>query len=197
MHIFRHPARKLLDGRQCMAKKATKGARGSGTIRQRSDGTWEGRFTTGRDPKTGKQLQRSVYGKTQKEVAQKLRQITAEIDEGTYHEPCRMTVGEWMDIWLSDYTGNVKVMSRENYKSHIKNHIKPEIGSVKLSALTLTIIQNFCNGLSKGEKPQSAKTIKDVHGILRHALDRAVRLGYIKTNPSYIPVIDITSLYSS
>ena len=113
-----------------MAKKTTKGARGNGTIRQRSNGTWEARFTVGRDPGTGKQVQRSIYGKTQKEVAQKLRQITSEIDEGTYKEPCHYTVSEWMDIWLSEYTGNVKVLTFECYKSHIENHIKPDIGSV-------------------------------------------------------------------
>ena len=49
----------------------TKNAKGSGTIRKRSDGRWEARYTTGIDPKTGKQTQKSVYGKTQKEVRQK------------------------------------------------------------------------------------------------------------------------------
>ena len=49
-------------------KSNTKNAKGSGTIRKRSDGRWEARYTTGIDPKTGKQTQKSVYGKTQKEV---------------------------------------------------------------------------------------------------------------------------------
>ena len=53
-------------------KSNTKNAKGSGTIRKRSDGRWEARYTTGIDPKTGKQTQKSVYGKTQKEVRQKL-----------------------------------------------------------------------------------------------------------------------------
>ena len=56
-----------------MPRKATRNAPGSGTIRQRKDGTWEARFTVGRDPGTGRQLQKSVYGKTRQEVAQKLR----------------------------------------------------------------------------------------------------------------------------
>ena len=61
-------------------KSNTKNAKGSGTIRKRSDGRWEARYTTGIDPKTGKQTQKSVYGKTQKEVRQKLTEVTAEID---------------------------------------------------------------------------------------------------------------------
>ena len=80
-----------------MTTKATKNAKGGGTIRKRSDGRWEARYTLGIDPKTGKQIQKSVYGKTQKEVRQKLTAITAEIDDGTYMEPCRMTLDEWLD----------------------------------------------------------------------------------------------------
>ena len=55
-----------------MATRKTKGAKGGGTIRQRPDGRWEARYTLGIDPGTGKQIQKSVYGKTQKEERQKL-----------------------------------------------------------------------------------------------------------------------------
>ena len=167
-----------------MAKKATKGARGSGTIRQRSDGTWEGRFTTGRDPRTGKQVQRSVYGKTQKEVAQKLRQVTVEIDEGTYHEPCHMTVGEWLDIWVEEYTNNVKELTLAAYRTQVRLHIKPALGTIKLTALTTVNVQAFCNSLSRGKKPLAPKTVKNIHGILHKALSKAVVLGFIRFNPA-------------
>ena len=42
-----------------------KRANGEGNIRQRKDGTWEARVTTGRDPGTGKLIRKSYYGKTQ------------------------------------------------------------------------------------------------------------------------------------
>ena len=61
-----------------MAKK--RGANGGGSIQQRKDGTWEGRFTVGYDPATGKQIQRSYYGKTQSEVRKKLSSVTHEVD---------------------------------------------------------------------------------------------------------------------
>ena len=89
-------------------KKTTKNAKGAGTIRKRSDGRWEARYSMGFDPKTGKQIQRSVYGTTQKEVRQKLARITTEIDEGSYVEPSTMKVSEWLQIWLRDYIGNGK-----------------------------------------------------------------------------------------
>ena len=55
---------------------------------------WEARYSNGFDPGTGKQIQKSISGKTQKEVAQKLKAVTAAIDEGTYVAPCKMTVGQ-------------------------------------------------------------------------------------------------------
>ena len=77
-----------------MTTKATKNAKGGGTIRKRSDGRWEARYTLGIDPKTGKQIQKSVYGKTQKGVRQKLTAITAEIDDGTYMDIPRLKTAE-------------------------------------------------------------------------------------------------------
>ena len=49
-----------------------KSASGSGSIRQRKDGTWEGRYSAGYDPGTGNRIRKSVYAPTQKEVRQKL-----------------------------------------------------------------------------------------------------------------------------
>ena len=96
-------------------KSNTRAAQGAGTIRQRKDGRWEARYTVGRDPGTGKQVQRSVYGATQQEVRKKLAQLTAALDAGTYKEPCKMTVGQWLDIWSADYLGGVKPFTVRSY----------------------------------------------------------------------------------
>ena len=89
----------------------TKGAKGGGTIRQRPDGRWEARYTLGIDPGTGKQIQKSVYGKTQREVRQKLTAITAEIDNGTFTQEDKTTVEQWLNIWLDEYMGDKKCSS--------------------------------------------------------------------------------------
>ena len=106
--------------------KSKKSASGAGNIRKKTvtkNGKpytyWEARFTVGYDPGTGKQIQRSITGKTQKEVAQKLREITAEIDQGTYQEPCKMTLSEWLDIWLKEYVRDVKPKTMESYECQI------------------------------------------------------------------------------
>ena len=170
-----------------LATRKTKGAKGGGTIRQRPDGRWEARYTLGIDPGTGKQIQKSVYGKTQKEVRQKLTAITAEIDDGTYMEPCRMTLDEWLDIWLRDYLTGVKPSTAYLYQRQAKLYIRPALGSVRLDRLEPHTIQRFYNSLHEerdGKPPLSAKSIKNIHGILHKALQQAVLLNYLRTNPT-------------
>ena len=168
-------------------KSNTRAAQGAGTIRQRKDGRWEARYTVGRDPGTGKQVQRSVYGATQQEGRKKLAQLTAALDAGTYKEPCKMTVGQWLDIWSADYLGGVKPFTVRSYSDQIRNHIKPALGSVKLEALNAHTIQAFYNSLGaerEGKPGLSPKTVKNVHGVLHKALQQAVALGYLRFNPS-------------
>ena len=170
-----------------MTTRKTKGAKGGGTIRQRPDGRWEARYTLGIDPGTGKQIQKSVYGKTQKEVRQKLTAITAEIDSGTYQEPCKMTVNEWLDIWLKDYQIGVKDSTAYLYERQAKLYLRPALGNIPLETLKAHTVQRLYNSLSQehdGQPALSAKTIKNIHGVLHKALQQAVLLNYIRYNPT-------------
>lgn len=167
---------------------AKKNARGAGTIRQRKDGRWEARYTVGRDPGTGKQIQKSIYGKTQQEVRQKLQAVTSSIDTGTYIEPMHLTVGQWGDIWIKEYCGNVKAGTIKVYRSYLKNHIKPAIGHIKLQNLGGHAIQTFYNALSRGDTSTgnkiTARTIEGIHNVLHSLLEQAVILGYLHNNPT-------------
>ena len=179
-----------------MPRKKTMGraANGNGTIRKKTvtkNGTeythWEARCTVGYDPGTGKQLQKSITGKTQKEAAQKLKQMSLDVDNGTYQEPSKMTVGEWLDIWLETYLGGVRPYTVLNYTQHVNNHIKPALGKVRLDKLNTHTIQQFYNelGTAHGDKPGlSPKTIKCVHGIFHKALQQAIAIGYLHSNPT-------------
>ena len=171
-----------------MTTRKTKGAKGGGTIRQRPDGRWEARYTLGIDPGTGKQIQKSVYGKTQKEVAQNLRQITAEIDAKTYVAPCKLSISEWMSIWAQDYLVGVKASTAYLYRRTIELYIDPHLGHIRLDALNAHAVQHFYNELAKPSKPDaaplSAKSIKNIHGVLHKALQQAVLLNYIRYNPT-------------
>lgn len=165
-----------------MTTKATKNAKGGGTIRKRSDGRWEARYTLGIDPKTGKQIQKSVYGKTQKEVRQKLTAITAEIDDGTYMDIPRLKTADWLNTWVTEYIGNVKASTRKSYQDHVRLNIIPYIGNVPLSKVTAAMIQQMYNELQT-KKELSPKTIKNVHGVLHRALEQAQKMGYIRSDP--------------
>ena len=161
----------------------------------------------GYDPGTGKQIQKSITGKTQEEVAQKLKQMSLDVDNGTYQEPSKMTVGEWLDVWTETYTGDKKYLTVKTYKAQIEAHIKPGLGAVKLNQLSPHMIQKVYNELLTGGQlvpkrdrsgkiikkdgktvyesaPLSAKTVRNVHGVLTKALATAVSIDYLRSNPA-------------
>lgn len=165
-------------------KTMGRAANGSGTIRKKTvtrNGKeytfWEARCTVGYDLGTGKQIQKSITGKTQKEVRQELSRIVRELDEGTYKVPSKLTLKEWMETWLTDYQGNVKPSTALLYRQQAEMYIIPRLGSVKLQALTSDDIQKFYNELFRskedGGRGLSAKTVKNVHGVLHKALEQA------------------------
>lgn len=169
-----------------------KNASGAGTIRKKTvtrNGKqyiyWEARYTVGFDPGTGKQKQRSITGKTQKEVAQKLRQVTTDIDTSTYLEPNKTVLAEWLDTWKDTYLVGVKPRTVEIYDSVIRTHITPALGAVRLSMLDSQMIQSFYNDCTRS-KNLSAKSVKNIHCVLHRALQQAVALGYLRVNPSKV-----------
>jgi len=175
-------------------EKRSRNANGSGAVHKKTvirNGKkyiyWEGRYTEGYDPSTGKQIQRSITGKKKSEVAEKLRKATAAIDAGTYTAPSKMTLGQWLDIWLETYLIDVKPRTVESYLCQIKNHIRPDLGTHLMEKLDPHMIQRFYNNLSKehdGKPGLSPRSIKVIHGILHKVLEQAVTLGYLRTNPA-------------
>lgn len=166
-----------------MGKKA---ARGSGSIRKRTvtrNGNtctyWEARLTVGRDPGTGKQIQKSFTGRTQKEAREKMQAAAVAVNEGTYREPCKFTVGEWLDIWTADYLVSVKPNTVRIYTGNVEKHIKPALAAVKLSKLHPHMIQRFINQLDL-----APASVCLVYKVLYQALEKAVTLEYLPKNPA-------------
>lgn len=166
---------------------AGRSASGSGSIRKKtvtrggkSYTYWEARVTVGRDPGTGKQVQRSFSGKTQKEVREKMQAAAVSITEGTYLEPSKMTVGQWLDVWHKEYLGGVKTSTKETYAKIIRNYLKPSLGSLKLQSLVPHHVQTIINGLAD----LAPETIHGIHRVLSAAMEKAVELDYIQKNPA-------------
>ena len=174
------------------SKKSRRGAAGAGTLRKKiisrngKDYTfWEGRVTVGVDPGTGKQIQKSVTGKTQKEVRLKMQEMIRDVDTGNYKEPCKLTVAQWLDMWTGEYLGGLKPLTQDNYKTQCSRYLKPCLGATKLVSLNTHLIQQFINSLTNGEKAElSGKTVKNIYGVLHKALNQAVENELIPHNPA-------------
>ena len=146
------------------SKKSTSGMGSIRKITKISKGKeytyYEARFTEGFDPGTGKQIQRSISGKSKKEVAQKLKAATAAIDAGNYKAPCKMTVGQWLDIWVAEYLNSVKPLTKHNYNKQVQKHFKPAFGAVRMDALDTHTIQRFYS-LLRGCHPRRSRTFTE------------------------------------
>lgn len=153
---------------------------GEGTIRKRADGRWEGRYY---DPLL--QKQKSVYGKTQKEVIEKIKSVTRDIDDGIFVSKNQIHTLTWFDSWLSTYNTNVKPLTYDAYASIIKNHISPYLGHIPIQELQTEYIQNMYNSmLDESVGGLSVKTVRNVHGVVHKALEQAVNVQLIKRNPA-------------
>ena len=151
----------------------TRAPQGSGTIRLRSDGRWEARFFVNGQRK-------SVYGNTQAEARKKLTAATSDVDNGQYVHPSQLTLKAWAAIWEKDYLTDVKPRTRSVYHYDLEKYILPALGKVRISTLTTPAIQSTYNKLNN----LSAKTIRDIHGVLHRCLADAVAVGFIRTNPA-------------
>ena len=80
-----------------MAKRR---ANGEGNLRKRKDGRWEGRYTAGRDPETGRAIYKNVLGKTQAEAKAKLEQAIEEAKGLDAAKAGRYTIDQWMEVWF-------------------------------------------------------------------------------------------------
>ena len=176
-----------------MAKRR---ANGEGSIRKRKDGRWEGRYTAGRDPVTGKVIYKNVLGRTQAEVKAKLK---AAIEANTNLDIVKAEqykVGQWMDVWFENCAKiKVRPSSHQTYRGYIDNHIKPSIGSVPLSKLSSLHLQQLYKKLLTGGRVErteakkqpkglSAKTVRNINQVISSAMDFAKDQKLIASNPT-------------
>lgn len=73
-------------------KSNTRAAQGSGSIRQRADGTWEARFIVGHDPGTGKPDRKPFTARPKRKSGKSWHRLWAAVDNKAYREPCKMTL---------------------------------------------------------------------------------------------------------
>jgi integrase len=151
---------------------------GEGTIYRRPDGRWCTQVTVYVD---AKRKRPTLYGKTRKEVAEKLAKATADRDGGMVYEASKLTTGEYLDRWLRDSVkGTVRETTYANYSYITRTHISPALGRVKLKSLTPAHVRGFYG--EKARTDLSAATVRKMHVVLRKALSQAVSDGIIPRN---------------
>jgi integrase len=138
------------------------------------------------DPKTGRRKQKEVGGFRTKEEAQDAAiRIQAEILNGTYIEPSKLTVGEYLLDYVKNTLKNeVAPNTYEQRLAYVTNHIQPHIGAVLLADLTPQQVQKFYNTLR--EKHGSGH-VQNIGNLLSKAFRQALVWNMISRNP--IPLV--------
>ena len=155
---------------------ATKRGNNDGSIRQRKNGKWEGRYTA---PDGN---QKSLYADTQAEVQRKIREILQQKDSDTYVEPSQMTVAQWLDIWFETYARpKQRNTTAATHQDSIRLHLKPALGKYLIQKLRIENVQQFINTqIAAGYAPA---TVHKQIEPLRAALIQAVKNQIIIRNP--------------
>jgi len=160
-----------------MAKRG----QGEGTISKREDGTWWARITIGKD-ENGKQKRKAFYGKTRKEVQEKLAAAVNDVNKNTYIEPSSMTIACWMDIWLSEYKKiQLKPRTYMKYRFEYNRYIVPALGRLPIKDLRADMVQKFINEMAS---KVSASTVIATYSILRASLRQACLNDMLAKNPA-------------
>jgi integrase len=171
-----------------------KRASGEGNIRKRSDGRWEGRYVAGHD-EYGKPIRKSVLGKSQAEVRDKLKEALAVCKKLDVLKAEEYTVEDWLKQWFEVYSKpNIREATQERYWNHIRYHIITYIGKIKLNKLTSRQVQKMYNDVREHGRVKkspndnrdstlSASYIASLHRMFSMAMDRAVKERLIIYNP--------------
>ena len=166
---------------------------GDGMVRKRDDGRWEGRIVIGHR-ENGEPLFRHVYAKTQKALLDKLHQNIECYRDVELTEDSRMTLGQWLDRWLTEYkAGTVRPGTLKSYRCYIEYYIKPQLGDKQISLISRQDIQRMYRRLkTEGrirEHPEmdhqlSDSMVRHIHSTLHAALKDAVLAHVIPRNPT-------------
>jgi integrase len=147
---------------------------GEGSITRRKDGRFQAALTL----ETHKR--KYFYGKTRKEVQDKLNHALYEQKQATLATGPQQTLGVYLDKWLEQV---VKLTKRPNtyngYRSVVNAHLKPSLGHIKLQKLTVEHLQAFYAQKQETLKP---KTLAYIHAALSNALSNAVKWGLVGRN---------------
>ena len=154
---------------------------------------WEGRIVVGHK-QNGDSIFRYVYGKTQKEMMQKLNTLKQQYQDADLNEDSNMTLSEWLDKWVNELLpGTVRPTTLVYDKLICRCYIKPYIGDKRIAFITTNEIQKMYAKLKKSGRvnkhPKYGHTLSDnmiikIHSTLHRAMEMAIEKKLIAKNPT-------------
>ena len=153
---------------------------GEGSIYLReSDGNWCATVDLGWA--NGKRRRKVIYGKTRKEVAEKLKVTLRDQQQGLPVTSDRQTVEQFLERWLVDVAApKLRSSTYVSYQSKCKLYIIPAIGRIPLLKLEPQQVQAMMNGMTK--RGLSPRTVQYTRAILRKSLNQALKWGIVGRN---------------
>ena len=121
-----------------MTKRKSKG---DGSVYKRKDGRWVGKYSA--TMPTGETKTRYVYARTRKDAAARLRAALGERGNGLVYDDGTLTVGEFLNKWLSSVRDTIKDRTYERNEEIVRLHLAPHIGSMRLSKLDAMRVQTL------------------------------------------------------
>jgi integrase len=160
---------------------ASKRADGEGTVTQRSDGRWMGRLSVSSDV-DGKAHRLTVYGSTQAEVVEKLKNLRQQRDTNAKSVVSKDSVAGYLSRWLeNDVDLNREGKTHQEYEGTVRLYVSPFIGHIKLSKLDGEQLVAWQGTLKK--KGFTANMRLRSIRVLRNALNKAIKLRILPFNP--------------
>jgi integrase len=165
--------------------------RHQGHIRERSEGSWELRYSLGTDPATGKRRVATATIRGDRKAAEtELRRLLRTRDTGEHVDPNRLSVRQWLTQWHDMMRSEVSPKTHERYGELVTNYLIPALGALPLSKLAPGDIQSAYGGWAtegrRDGKPGglSPLTRRYIHVILKSALARAAEQQLLARNPA-------------
>lgn len=139
-------------------------------------------------PGDGKRKQVSeTFRGTKREAEARWTTVQAEIDSKgkLYVPPSKERLDAYVERWMDRHARDLKPTTADMYRSLVKTHITPCLGTVALAELTPLAIEDWLDGMMEGRtrKAVSPRVAQQARMVLGRALKDAVRLGLLPVNP--------------
>src|SRR5262245_36562024 len=163
----------------------TRRGHSEGAIYQRADGRWCASVDLG--IVNGKRKRKVIYGKTRKEVADKLKALHRDQAAGLNIAPEQQTVKQFLEQWLEhSIKSHRRPKTYHSYAQIVRLYLLPHLGHHQLSKLAPEHVQAMLNTLREAgganQRGLAPRTVQYVRAVLRKALNQALKWNYVARN---------------